>query len=57
MQGRSTDDDIGGGGERISQRGGQGRAPQMRSPPGGFYGMPPHEIYKNIMKKLQFYFI
>ena len=52
-QGRSTDADIGGGGgERRSQLGGQGQQPQVRSPPGGFYGMPPINIYKSIMKKI-----
>ena len=49
MQGRSTDDDMGGGrGEHISRRGGQGRAPQMRR----VIRHAPHEIYKNLMKTI-----
>ena len=36
----------GGGGKRRSQLGGQGRVPQVRGPPGGFYGMPQMKFLK-----------
>ena len=46
-QGRSTDADMGGGANiDLSQLSGQGRALQVRSTPGGFYGMPPMKFIK-----------
>ena len=43
---------MGGGGQTLVTARQTGAKPSK-----AFYGMTPHEIYKNIMKKLQFYFI